>query len=116
MVAVDNTGRGCTTVTWWVGRAMTNDSTAMIPAAHGGEPEDGRQGDSGVLERPGTEGGDAVAELVGGDHEPGGGGGHGDQVGLGEADGERQQRRAAQAGQPERERRRRPCCPRGARR
>jgi hypothetical protein len=63
--------------------------------------EDGGQADAGVLQRPGSEGGDPVAELIRRDHHPGRGRRDGDEVRLGEADRERQQSRASETGDRE---------------
>ena len=94
-------GRGCSAASWWLGRVMTNDEHGHHGGGDGADGEDRRQRDAGVLERPGAEGGDAVAELVGGDHQAGRGRRDGDEVLLGEADRERQQRRAAEPGEAE---------------
>ena len=88
-------------MSWWLGRVMTNESAGQHGGGGGADGEDRRQRDAGVLQRAGAEGGDAVAELVGGDHQAGRGRRDGDEVLLGEADRERQQRRAAEPGEPE---------------
>jgi hypothetical protein len=56
------------------------------------------EADAGVQQRADAERGDPVAELVQGGHAAGHRGGHRGQVALAEADGQRQQRRAAQPG------------------
>ena len=78
---------------------MAGATTAVTPKMVG-------RVDPGVLQRAGAEGGDAVADLVEGDDAAGDGGRHRDQLLLAEADRQRQQRRAAEAGE-----RRRPTTP-----
>jgi hypothetical protein len=51
-----------------------------------------RQSEPGRAERADSEGGDALSELVAGDHATGDRGGNGDQPFLPEADRQRQQR------------------------
>jgi hypothetical protein len=59
------------------------------------------QAHSGVHQRPAAEGCYAVTKLAAGDHSTGHSGAHGQQLLLGETDGQRQQSGAAESGQCE---------------
>ena len=67
------------------------------------ERVDRGQLDAAVQQRADAEGRDAVAELVEGDHAARDGGRDGGELLLAEADRERQERRAAEAGEAERQ-------------
>src|SRR5512132_1787158 len=76
-------------------------SAAQRKCDQGGERVDGGEADAVVQQRADPEGGDSVADLVEGDHAACDRGGDRRQLLLAEADREREQSRAAEAGEPE---------------
>jgi hypothetical protein len=80
---------------------MTKESTARTAAAAAPMAKDRRQRHTRILQRSSAERSEAIAELVRRDDQAGGGSGDGDQIFLGEADCQREERGAAEPGEAE---------------